>query len=203
MIQNGWKIDLPYPEDDDPYSAYQSCGGDSFFGYPGAYREGRMSAIFRKTGNASLSIGNCRDKGTVVVSLNKTELETIRANGKTTVEFTYHPTDVLEIQTDNDAIIKLYDLQLSCKGTCFLENKNLKNKKAYYAKICYIFVNIYLDGNLYLLDSIEIIQSCKKSTETTSNIISTPILFQVKKRYILITFVLILTYLFCVSRGTR
>ena len=116
MIRNGWKIDLPYPEFDDPYSAYQTCGGDSFFGYPGAARTGTMSAVFRNAGSASLTIGNCRDLGTIIVSLNEKQIKSISAETKATVNFAYQPRDVLELKTDDDAIIKLYNLEVSCEG---------------------------------------------------------------------------------------
>lgn len=116
MIRNGWKIDLPYPEYGDPYSAYRTCGGDSFFGYPGAAQTGIMSAVFRKAGNASLTIGNCRDLGTIMVFLNEKQIKSISAETKAMVNFAYQPRDVLELKANDDAIIKLYNLELSCEG---------------------------------------------------------------------------------------
>ena len=118
MENNGWSFDTNKNKE----SHFKSTCDmhDTWYGfkYPGV---GTVSSTFTGSGTAILDYGNCHNIGEVHVYLNGILTDVAYKNTPSKqITFDFFPNDVLLIsETNNDAIIKLNSLKLTCKGERF------------------------------------------------------------------------------------
>ena len=88
----------------------------TFYGSLGGNDIGSISTIFKGSGKAILSYGNCYPEGNVLVFLNDKELDrTSSLESQKAVSFRFRKGDVLKIEEDL-AVIKLYSFVLQDCG---------------------------------------------------------------------------------------
>ena len=119
METNGWETrDIRYSNTADwSDDNLRLCDKHTFYGYICGDHVGEVFAIFKGSGKATLSFGNCYNMGHVIVKLNDKQLSLATANTpKKEITFHYLKHDVLTIQKIGVAIIKLNSLDLTCNG---------------------------------------------------------------------------------------
>ena len=74
-----------------------------------------ISNTFWGSGRVTLKFGNCNNQGEVTILVDGTEIAKSKSNGRVTIaSFNVEEGTVLEIKSDNLAIIRLLDLQIEC-----------------------------------------------------------------------------------------
>ena len=113
MEKNGWKFNTSHH---DMKWQKENCGDGSWFGLHAGFNEGSVSAVFKGSGNANLTFGNCWSSPMykVTVLLNDQVLEAAKGNElKKSVAFSFNQGDRLIVREDG-AIIKLNSLDITC-----------------------------------------------------------------------------------------
>ena len=118
MSSSGWVIDVNNADNAKNNGIYQKlCGTSTFWGYKFGGPVGRVTAVFRGSGKASLSFGECWFRGTTKVYLNNRQIG-IATTRKVSVvvHFDYTPGDTLKLEEEGAGIIKINYLKLTCTG---------------------------------------------------------------------------------------
>ena len=112
MEANGWTFVTSHH---DMVWYASTCGTDSWYGLHAGHTKGSVSAVFKGSGNATLSFGNCWHVRSYSVKayLNRRVISTAIGNVFTNVSFTFIKGDTLKIEEDG-AIIKLKSLAITC-----------------------------------------------------------------------------------------
>ena len=117
MKRNGWKINAGYTKE-----TTNRCKTGAWWGYTqvtsisSGYSS--ISATFKGYGNATLSFGNCLDRGVVKVWMNKEELHSATGGYlATNVTFDYAEGDVLKVEGIDEGMILLHALNIICKNS--------------------------------------------------------------------------------------
>ena len=94
------------------------CGRETWFGWSSGTSVGAISAIFKGSGVATLTFGNCWGSATgdVIAYLNSNIIGNARHGQNITVTFDFSRGDILTLAEYNTAIIKLYNLEINCNG---------------------------------------------------------------------------------------
>ena len=126
MASGGWNINAP--DQDNGYAG--GCGGyNTFWGYDHGSPVGYVEAIFKGSGIATLSFGNCYIGGITKVYLNGHVISSAGPYQSSVVSrFNYKRGDYLKIAEENMGIIKINSLKLEgCKqeGKHILERAGL------------------------------------------------------------------------------
>ena len=124
MKSIGWMSNLP----EDPGTEVDAeCKKEyGFAGYHCCPRQGgHLNAVFKGSGSAMLTYGNCGKDGYVWVSINEKEINRCTKGMKNVATFSYKKGDILRIQ-EFKGVIKIYSFDLhisSMKKYC--NNKNI------------------------------------------------------------------------------
>ena len=114
MTPAGWILDV----DPDTTNYAGHCGSSTFWGYKVGAPIGRVSAVFKGFGSATLNFGMCYVGGTTKVYLNNLLIGSAAANQKSVglVPFNYKPGDTLKLEEEGGGIIIINSLQIACGG---------------------------------------------------------------------------------------
>ena len=113
MEENGWIFHVSHS---DMLLHGDICGKNGWFGFYSGTSVGSISATFQGSGTAKLIYGNCWSDREVAVYLNHKKISSAYGNEtKQEISFNFIPGDQLQIEED-DPIIKLYSLTISCDG---------------------------------------------------------------------------------------
>lgn len=138
MEKNGWEIDVDHDVfsmdeeairkqklDIDPVLAVQKrCRNNTWYGFRGMMGDAKVTKVFKASGHASLSFGNCGDpsmNGTVTAILlsNGTQREigkVLQGQQETTITFYFQNNDSLKIEETGQGIIKLFSFAVVCSS---------------------------------------------------------------------------------------
>ena len=113
-MQNSWTVNVG-SSDDKAFSSL--CGSTTFFGWTSGAPVGKVGAIFKGTGTATLNFGNCFTQGTTKVTLNNVQLGIAGASQKNVpINFNFKVGDQLSIEEHNGGIIIINSLKIQCPG---------------------------------------------------------------------------------------
>ena len=118
-LEYGWKLNVKYSHEDDTLEVEDICGNNTFYGYSydTGNDKGHITATFIGFGNATLTFGNCGNRGSIVLTLNNHTLGSAGEMENQTITFSYAEGDILMLkQTEDVAIIKLYAFDMRCSG---------------------------------------------------------------------------------------
>ena len=134
MEASGWLVDGA-PDQDNMFAA--GCGGyETFWGYLYGYAIGKVSAIFKGSGNAVIDFGSCFSNGVTKVYLNGNEIGSASANQQSVVaNFTYKAGDNLTVTEEQVGIMKINSLHL--EGCERKGNDDYKVKHRTFQDNCY------------------------------------------------------------------
>ena len=123
MEENGWIFHVSHG---DKVIHSSLCGDNTWFGFYAGGAIGSISTIFRRSGFAKLSFGNCWRNKEVIAYLNHRQIS--YASGgemRKEISFNFTTGDTLRIKEDG-GIIKINSLIISCT-TCKLEFTQISN----------------------------------------------------------------------------
>ena len=117
MVLNGWIFNITESK---PLDFAGQCGSSTWYGWSTDTLVGTVSTTFSGNGTATLKFGNCLNTGHVVVILDGKRISyTIENQMWTHTSFKYFVGSILMIQELDNAIIKLYELDLLCDKQVF------------------------------------------------------------------------------------